>query len=166
MIGLLVLGTLVLWFFVARGIARRLARAVPMKAAVRPWASVGLFVVVFLLPVADELAAKPYFAVKCHRAAVLRVDAGRIKGRTVKAIALINNERIGGTPIPIFHSRVGYVDATTGEALANYDTFEGGGGALGRFIGFPPSHSLTGTFYCAPSDLEEAREKYGFSKLH
>jgi hypothetical protein len=166
MIGLLVVGALVVWFFVARRIARWLVRALPMKAGARPWAAVGLFLVVFLLPVADELAARPYFALMCHRAAVFRVNAERIRGKTVKTVALISNEPVGWTPVPVFHSRVGYMDATTGETLADYDTFEGGGGALGRLIGFPPSRSLTGEFYCAPADLEAAREEYGFRKLH
>jgi hypothetical protein len=166
MIGMMVLGAVALWVIVAVWIARRVARAIPMKASARPWAAAGLFVVFFLLPVGDELAARPFFERWCHERAVLHIDAQRIKGRTVRVLALIANERLKSALIPTFHSKVAYVDANSGEVLADYETLEGGGGALGRAIGFPPGHSITGTFYCRPTELEMAREKYGFVEVN
>jgi hypothetical protein len=162
MIGLLVLGALVVWFFVAGAIAKRFAKAIPMNSRWQPIAATGIFIVVFLLPVADELAARPTFERWCHRDAVFRVDPARIKGRTVHITATLKNVTVRGALIPILHSRFAYLDVSSGEQLAEYDTYAALGGVLVRTIGFPPSHSLTGTFYCAPNDLETVKEKYGF----
>jgi hypothetical protein len=47
--------------------------------------------------------------------------------------------------------------------LAQYDTYAALGGILVRSIGFPPTHSLTGSFYCAPDDLQFLGRDYGFA---
>jgi hypothetical protein len=162
MIGLLVLGTLVLWFFVARGIARRLARAVPMKAAVRPWASVGLFVVVFLLPVADELAAKPYFTALC-RNAVFRINAAQIKGRKVTETVDPSNEVVARAPVVILHSHFWYRNFATRELLGEYEIYRGHGGALATLLPFTGTPPLTGPLLCAPERVPPVAEQYSFT---
>jgi hypothetical protein len=166
MIGLLVLGALVLWFFVARGIAKRIAKAIPMRETARPWGASGLFVIVFLLPVADEIAARPYFIALCRAAATLKVDADKIRGKTVNVYADPSTGRMSGTLIPIFHSHFEYRDAASGEKLGEYDMYIGQGGLLAQAIGLASSHPITGSFFCAPEERLTAKQRYGFAVLN
>jgi hypothetical protein len=163
MIGLLVLGTLVLWFFVARGIAKRIARSTPVDTKRQPMAALGIFIVVFLLPVGDELVARPGFEILCHKRAVLKVDADKIKGKTVRIVGTIWSAPVDGAIMSTYRNQLTYVDASSGEVLAQYETYTAKGGALARAIGFPPSHSWTGSFYCAPEGIATAPQTYGFS---
>jgi hypothetical protein len=164
MIGLLVLGTLALWLTASVWIARRLARAIPMRPTARPWVAVGLFVIVFLLPVADEVGMRPWFIGRCHEAAVMKVNAEGIRGRKVIVTAEPKNGWVGGTLLPVYYSHIEYRDATTSEVLAEYGTYSARGGFLSRAIG--SSEPLTGTFYCAPEERRTAPERYGFTVLN
>jgi hypothetical protein len=161
MIGLLVLGALVLWFFVARGIARRLARALPMKTSVRSWATIGLLVVVFLLPVADELAARPYFMALCRQDEVLKIDAHRLRGRRVSVTVNPANQLVTRVPIEIVRSHVAFRDAETGDVLAEYDMYQGSGGLLAHFLSLTSTPGVTGRFFCSPEQESSLAEQYG-----
>jgi hypothetical protein len=165
MIGLLVLGALIVWFFIARGIAKRIAKAIPISARWHSIAAIGIFVIVFLLPVADELAAWPGFGILCHNRAVLAIDAARIKGKTVRIVGTVRSAQVDGAIMTTYRNQLTYVDASSGEVLGNYETYTAKGGVLARAIGFPPSHSWTGSFYCAPDGIAAAPETYGFSVL-
>jgi hypothetical protein len=162
MIGLLVLFMLALWLAAAIWIARRVARLIPVRPKWRPLVAIGLFLLVFFLPVADELAARPSFEAWCRKDAVFRVNTAKIRGATVRMSVPISNAPVKGAIIPTFHSRLVYADISSGEVLAQYDTYAALGGILVRSIGFPPTHSLAGSFYCAPDDLQSVKEKYGF----
>jgi hypothetical protein len=162
MIGLLVLAALIAWFFVARGIARWSAHAIPVKANVRPWASAGIFVLIFLLPVADELAARPYFMALC-RDAVFRINAKEIRGRKVTESVDPSNEVIARLPIVILRSHFWYRDVTTHELLAEYEIYRGRGGLLASLLSFTGTPPVTGSFYCAPKREPPLAQQYGFT---
>jgi hypothetical protein len=162
MIGLLVLGALIVWFFIARWIARWLARSLPIKANVRPWATVGFFMIVFILPVADELAARPYFMVLC-RNAVFRMNAEQIRGRTVKETVDPSNEVIARTPIVVLHSHFWYRDVATRELVGEYDIYRGRGGLLASLLAFTGTPPVTGSFVCAPPREPPIAQRYGFT---
>jgi hypothetical protein len=165
MIGLLVLGILALWVAAAFWMARRLARAIPMKAGARPWASFGLFVLIFLLPVADELAARPSFNALCREGSTERIDAQRIAGRTVRLVVNPRNARLKGTFVPVYHSHFEYRDAQTGDVLGGYEVYLAEGGLIARKLRFPTSRPLTGAFLCAPEDEGSIPKRYGFTVL-
>jgi hypothetical protein len=161
MIGLLVLGALVVWFFIARGIARWLGRALPIKANVRPWASAALFVIVFLSPVADELVARPYFMALCRQDEVLKMDAHAVRGRRVSVAVDPANQLVTRVPIEIVRSHVAFRDATTGAVLAEYDMYQGAGGRLARFLSLTSTPGITGRFFCSPEEDSSLAEQYG-----
>jgi hypothetical protein len=163
MIGLLVLSVLLLWFFAAGALARRIAKSLPMNPKWQPIGAVGIFVVLFLLPVADEIAARPGFEILCHKRAVLTVDAARIKGKTVRIVGIVWSAPLEGALMTTYRSQLAYVDANSGEVLGRYETYTAQGGALARAIGFPPSRSWTGSFYCAPDEIATAPKTLGFS---
>jgi hypothetical protein len=166
MIGLLGLAILALWVAASVWIARRIARAIPMKASGRPWAAAALFVVVFLLPVGDELAARPYFATLCRKGAVLRINAEKVKGRSLILTIDPSHAPVQGTPIPVFHSHYEYRDKQTGELLAEYELYSAQGGVLARLVGLNEAYPLTGTLFCAPEERVSMKTRYGFDVLN
>ena len=101
--------------------------------------AVALFVVIFLLPVADELAARPQFNSLCERGAVLKIDADRIKGKTVRLKLETLNAPVGGTPVPIDRSRLVFLDNATNEELGSYQIYSIRGGFLRWLTGWPES---------------------------
>jgi hypothetical protein len=165
MIGLLVLFMLALWLAAAIWIARRVARLIPVRPKWRPLVAVGLFLVVFLLPVADELAARPSFNRLCREGAVEKINVARIAGRTVRLVEDPQSAPLGGALIPIYHSHFEYRDSESGEMLGEYEMYIGEGGFLARLIRLPTSHPLTGTFFCAPQDEGSIPRRYGFVVL-
>jgi hypothetical protein len=164
MIGLLVLGMVIVWLAAAIWIARRVTRLIPANARWRPVASVGLFVGIFLLPVADELAMRPWFILHCHEAATMKINAKAIRGKAVIVTVEPLDGRLTGTLLPVFYSHFQYRDSVSGEVLAEYETYSGGGGFLSRSVGW--NRPLTGSFHCAPEERATAQQRYGFTFLN
>jgi hypothetical protein len=162
---LLVLFMLALWLAAAIWIARRVARLIPVRPKWRPVVAIGLFLLVFFLPVADELAARPSFNYLCRTGAVLKIDAEKIKGRNVILSANDSDGRMKGMLIPVFHSHFEYRDAISGEVLGEYEMYIGEGGLLARTVGLASAHPITGPFFCAPEDRLTAKQRYGFTIL-
>jgi hypothetical protein len=163
MIGLIAFAILFTWLAVVIWIARRISRHLKTKPSVRPIVSIIAGVVIFWLPVADELAARPYFEVLCHRSAALKVNSQKLNGKTVRVTVNPSNASVKGSPIPMFHSHVEYRDATTGEVLVEYEIYSAIGGLLARTFGLAHSHPLTGAFFCAPEERETLRRRYTFT---
>jgi hypothetical protein len=161
MIGLLVLCMLIVWLAAAIWIGRRATRLIPANARWRPVASVGLFVGIFLLPVADELAMRPWFILHCHEAATMKINAKAIRGKAVIVTVAPADGWLGGTLIPAYYSHFQYRDSVSGEVLAEYETYFGNGGLLSRSVGW--NRPVTGSFSCAPDERETARERYQFT---
>jgi hypothetical protein len=164
--GLILFGVLFVWTSVSARLARSLSRAIDIKPSLRAFASIALAILIFLLPVADELAARPYFEALCHKGAVLRIDEQKIRGKDVMLTIDPSNERVKWAIIPMFHSHFEYRDAVTTEVLAEYETYAAHGGVLARIIAFNGSHPWTGTFYCAPEVGADLRKRYGFVVLN
>jgi hypothetical protein len=147
MIGLLVLGMVIVWLAAAIWIARRATRLIPVGPKWRPLVAIGLFLLVFFLPVADELAARLSFYALCKEGAVLRIDQRKIKGTTVALTVDPSKALLTGHPIPILHSHFAFRDARTGELLAEYDTYQARGGLIARVIALTGDPPLTGSFF-------------------
>lgn len=165
MTGLMLFGGAFIWLFVALRLARWLSRMIKVRDSFRPLVSFALVLFIFLLPVADELAARPYFEALCHKAAALKIDAQRIRGKTVRLTVDPSNRLIAGTPIPILQSHFTYHDVVTGELMAEYDVLRARGGFLAQFAHLEGMHPLTGSFFCAPDREPPLAERYGFNVL-
>jgi hypothetical protein len=164
MAGLMLFGALFIWLFVVIQLARWLTRAAKVRDSLRRVVLFALVVFIFLLPVADELAARPAFEALCREGAVLRIDAQKIRGRVVR-VEIGPEQPVLGifTPIPIHHSHVAFRDASTGDLLGEYDTYRADGGLLGRQLRpLGPSGPLTGTYSCVPKDEGTISKRYAF----
>jgi hypothetical protein len=166
MAGLLLFTVVAIWLAVAISLARRISSVIRLNPIPR-WIGTSCFgLVLFLLPVADELAAKPSFYQLCRSAAVLKIKAEKIKGRSMLLTIHPSHERISGTIVPVFHSHYAYRDRQSGEVLAEYELYSGQGGVLARWIGFARSQPLTGSLFCAPEERVAMEAQYDFIVLN
>jgi hypothetical protein len=167
MAGLTLIALLVVWVSACAVIANWAARKWK-TGSVRVIVRALIFTVVFLLPVADELLARPQFAALCREGAVLRIDAEKIKGKTIRLEISPKNQVVEKTPIPILHSRYSYREATTNEELAHYDVYAALGGFMSQWTGFPEGrHPWTiERSTCVPPDEGTLAKRYQFSLIN
>ena len=140
MAGLLSIALLVGWIIVSILLARRLTsrlkngllRAVLMTLAV---------IVLVALPVADEIIGGFQFRALCRDNAVLKIDAERIKGKTIRMVIDPSNKDVDNTAVRIYYSRVSYRDAVTGEELGSNSDYVAMGGILIRALAM--GHEMT-----------------------
>lgn len=165
--GLIFLAAVGIWTFISLFLARWLLGLLKVKR-LQTVTILVLTVTIFLLPVADELAARPEFNRLCKKAAALRIDAERINGRTVQVILQVLNEKVQDSPLPILHSKLALRDTKTDEVLGSYDTYSVRGGVLARWIGWPEGESpwTYGKAGCGPNvDWNSLPNRYGFKLI-
>lgn len=164
MAGLLSIALLVGWFIAAVWLARRLTsrlkngllRAVLMTLAV---------VVLVALPVADEIIGGFQFRALCRDNAELKIDAEKIKGKTIQVVVDPANQDVDNTPIRIYYSRFSYRDVNSNEELATYSRYVAVSGWLVRALAmgntFPPLTIHPST--CNLTGQGDLSKKYGFT---
>ncbi len=162
MAGLILIGLLIGWFFVARWLARLLTRTV--KNEVLRGLSTALIVALLLvLPLADEIIGGFQFRALCKENAVLKVDAEKIKGKTIRVVINPSNKDVENTAVRIYFSHLSYLDVATGEELASYSWYVAKSGQLMRILAMghemPP---MTFPSSCSGS----LPESYGFKLIN
>lgn len=127
-----------------------------------------LFVVLFPLPVLDELIARPQIERLCREGAVLKIDEQKIKGRRVKYSAEPLHADVPGIAIPMTYTKAVFRDEGTGEELGSRGSYAIKGGWFIRALGISESNSpLIVEAYCAPSEGEhEAANRLGFKIIN
>jgi hypothetical protein len=122
---------------------------------------------VFVLPVADELLARPKFNALCEEGAVLKIDAQRIRGRTIRLDIDPSERPMEGMIVPILHSHLSYRDVTTGEEMAHYEVYLARAGLLSRLLEFPEGGGgLTGLGTCWPPAVGTLPQRFGFTLIN
>ena len=165
MAGLLSIAVLIAWFAVAIWIAKRLTKAVKNSQLriVLIFLCVGALLV---LPVADEIIGGFQFRALCRENAVLRIDAEKIKGKTIRVIPepTEGSRDAEGVAIRIYYYRLSYRDTETGEELASYSTYTARSGWLVRLFGtssgLPPLTVHPST--CSPPNEGSLPKEFGF----
>lgn len=152
MTGILLIFVVGMWFFIVKAIYkanfrdRESNRKTKIKAAL-------FWLIVFPLPVADEVIGGIQFRVLCAMNTGLKIDAEAIKGKTVKIVVDPSNETVRFSPLKIWHSQFSFRDITTNEEYAHYGHYSVDGGLFIRALGISNSNSpLTiPTPYCRGS---------------
>lgn len=134
MAGLLSLALLVGWFIAALWLARQLTSKVK-NGVLRTALMIPAVIVVVGLPVADEIIGGFQFRALCRERAVLKIDAEKIKGKTVRMVSDPENKDLENTIVRIYYTRVSYRDVTTQEELASNGYLVAMGGQLIRALG-------------------------------
>jgi hypothetical protein len=168
MVGLTILAVLLFWIVLSLGITWLIMKKLPLKRF-KFIAALPLFVIVFLIPVADELLARPQFEALCRKGNVIRIDAQKIKGKTVRLEIQPFNQEIEGAIIPILHSHYSYRDVATDEEFAWYDVYEARGGLMAQWVGFPEGRNPWTISHpsCSPSrHSHQIAKDFGFTLIN
>lgn len=133
MAGLLSIAFVIVWFFAALWLARRLTGL--MNAGILRSTLTALAVVVLAaLPLTDEIIGGFQFRELCRERALLKIDETKIKGKMVRMVSDPANKDIDGTAVRIYYTRVSYRDATTQEELGSNGYLVAMGGYLIRTL--------------------------------
>lgn len=163
MAGLIFIGLLMGWFFTARWLAKLLTRSVKNEVLRR--LSVAFIVILLLvLPVVDEIVGGFQFRALCKENAVLKIDAEKIKGKTIRVVINPSNKDVENTAVRIYFSSVAYQDTASGENLGSNSVYTAIGGFLIRSLA--GGHDMTPlTFHstCSGPGNLPTSEKYGFT---
>ena len=162
MFGLLSIALVVAWFFAARWIARKLTGSMSsrLKRTSLTWLAVA---VIFVLPVIDEIIGGFQFRALCKEHAVLKVNAEKIKGKTVRVVVDPSNKDVDNTAVRIYYTHLSYRDVETGEELANTRWYTATAGVLIRILTGNSGSTLT----IHPSTCSAGLSKsYGFTLIN
>lgn len=133
MTGLLLLAVVGLWAWACFAIARGFVKRFP-KSRLRLLFGPFVFLVLLVLPVADEIVGGFQFRSLCAKA-TLHVGVSHVPGRIARYSGDPIDEPVPNTAIPILRSRNVYIDTMTSELIARYDDFVAKGGLLIRALG-------------------------------
>ncbi len=168
MSGLLMIGLFITWVLASVMLSRWFGCKFCHPTA-RTAVAFASFVVLLVLPVADELIGMWQLDALCKGGSTLKINAERIRGRTIRVVIRPSWAQAAGTAIPISYSRYSYQDTTTGEELASYTSYDAKGGWLIRSLGlFDSNVPLVITKpWCAPEGHSGIFAKqYGFNVIN
>jgi hypothetical protein len=168
MTGLLLIAIAMGWFWVVMEVCGWVGRRVKSKW-VTP-ATALTFLILVPLPVIDEIVGGLQFSALCEKNAVLWVDAGNAKGKTVRLEITPKggDEKIEGTALRILRSHYSYRVVDSNEEIARYETYTVRGGWLIRALGISNSDAplTTGRSACAPEGRGMLDRTYGFTLIN
>ena len=165
MIGLMVLLVLCVWMFLANVIAKYILSHMQLDAGKKKTLiHIGLYILVFIAPVADEIIGGFQFRAMCMPENLLIYDENKLKSRSVvpRDVPLQTIDKV----IPIVVSTGQWEDHKTGELLVTYKLLHAKGGWLSRLIGFPEGNApFTFDGYCGPKGYYSLFEKLNVTKI-
>ena len=131
MTGILLLIVVGAWLWVCIVIARGLMR----RLGTNPWRWLlgpVVFATLLIAPVADEIVGGIQFKAMCEREAVLKIDAEKVRGRTLKQVGVQSFP--ANTVLRIERWQNSFVEAKSGEEMASYVWLRASGGWLIRAL--------------------------------
>ena len=133
MTGLLLLLVVTIWAFAAYWLTRLIATKVP-NAGRRISARIGVFLVLFALPLADEIVGLFQFQHLCRQHSGIQVDRAKAIGKTVH-LAPMPSEEVSGTWVKIVLQPIRFLEKASGEPVMSYSGLTAYGGWLIRTLG-------------------------------
>ena len=141
MSGLLFLGVVGLWVWACVAMTRWIMRRIDSKPR-RLLTGMGVFVLLLVLPVADEIVGGFQFRALCEKnASRFQMGVGNPEGRTTKVTFDQSDHVAEFTAIPISYSRLEYHDVATGELVVAFDSYSAQGGVFIRALGISNNDS-------------------------
>jgi hypothetical protein len=169
MTGLLLIAVVAGWLFVAWWIAKKATAKITAsgkKTALR----VGITALLMALPLTDEIVGGFQFRALCSEGAVLKIDAEKIRGRTVRLVIdpPSNAEVLPGKALKISHSYFRFLDISSGEELASYHQYLVNGGWLIRSLGISGNNSplIISPSACSPRNRGTLDKQYNFTLIN
>lgn len=125
MIGIYLLFLLGVWTAFVAWLSVKITKRLP-ESKWRPLIGIALFIMLLPLLLIDEMVGKRQFERLCRENSTIYI-APDAKGRTVY-LAETPDKVAKGTWVRIVLHPWRYVDATTGETIVSYNSFQAGGG--------------------------------------
>lgn len=148
MSGLIILVVLGIWGFVSYSLARMIGTGIKNEK-IKIISNCALMTLVFIAPVADDIAGGFQFRALCDKGAVLNIDEQKAKDKTV-VYQRVKDRHLTSYIVPILERYWSYKDIESEEILVSWRTYEAQGGWLSRAIGFPqgsPPYTFDGKCY-------------------
>jgi hypothetical protein len=167
MTGLLLLVLVGLWMWACVAITRAVLRRV-QSPSWRWLVAPTLFTVLLTLPVTDEIVGGFQLRALCDKNAVLKIDAEKAKGKTVRVVIQPSNEVVPGQALRTLHSHFSYRIVDSEEEIARYDTYVIKGGWFIRALGISNNNSplTVGQPFCSPPNRGLLDRTYGFTLIN
>lgn len=167
MTGLLLLFVVGIWFFITIKIVIFIAGKLP-KMWWRPVVGIGLFVLIFPLPLLDEIVGGQQFEQLCKENSTMQVDRQKAIGKTVYKADLADI-KINDKWIPITVQQWHFVDINTDKPILSYNVLFASGGRLMRMLGISEGGApLIVRQGCRPEEHPssvQAFEKFGINMV-
>jgi hypothetical protein len=151
MSGLLFLGAVGLWVWACVAMTRWIMRRIGSKPR-RLLTGVGVFVLLLVLPVADEIVGGFQFRALCEKNAVFRLGVEKPEGRITRFSADPANEVVPNTAIKIYVSGIAYTDVQSGQLVVKFHRYAAEGGIFIRTLGISQGNApiTMGSSSCSP----------------
>ena len=148
MIGLLFLGTVVVWLSVCVWMAQKLGNVVTKPPWRIPVSLIG-FILLLSLPFVDEVIGKRQFETLCRTNGVESADVSKARGKKVK-VEFGERMLLEGMILPIREANVLFGDAESGEVLIRHKNYYADGGWLMRntWLSMGSSHPILFGGFC------------------
>lgn len=151
MTGIILLLAIAIWAVVAYALTKGVASKIP-KGSWRVPGCLGIFFVLFALPILDEVIGIFQFQHLCRHNAVINVDRSKAVGKTVY-LADVPSEEVRGTWVRVVRRPVRFLEAATGEPVVSYDRLTAYGGWFTRVLGISEGNApLLFRGSCVPGD--------------
>lgn len=163
MSGIFLIVILVIWFIAVKTIVNSIFLTMQnniLKHLLYPI----LFVLIFILPVADDIIGGFQFRALCKPENFLTYDAEKVRGKKVKTKDSTIHKLNKAVPIRVLTRK--WYDADNGEILITYKMYNATGGWLSQLIGFPegsPPYTFDGT--CNSKEYYELFDKLNITTI-
>lgn len=132
MTGLLLIVVVAIWIAIVIWLARKFVSFLPDRSW-RRFVQLGVFVMLFPLPLVDEIVGGWQFARLCKQHGTIQVDREKVKGATIYYVPT-DSVDIKGLWLPVRHQAWRHVYKSTGAMAMQYDSFHATGGWLIRTL--------------------------------
>lgn len=164
MTGLYLFGVLGIWLALVAWFSRSLVKKLP-KNWRRSVFSALIFLVLFPIPLIDEIVGGIQFRRLCNEKSGIKLDVVNIRGRTAWFSESRRSE-IKFWTINVTEAKRIYVDVATQEPLYHYYRLEAKGGWFIRALGISEGDApMLFPSLCQPSDIEDIESKYGITVI-
>lgn len=151
MSGLIALFVLGVWGLIVYFASFYVVKKITVKS-IKISAQIAVAVLLFIIPVADDIMGGFQFRSVCSKESVLVVDEEKVKGKTVVSMGAKDSKLVNYI-LPITKLNFSYKDFHTNEILISWNDFRAEGGWLSHAIGFSEGHPpYTFNGYCYPEN--------------
>ncbi len=164
--GSILLIVLISWVLLAKVIAKFFLSRMQLEAGMKnTLVYVGLFIMTFIAPVADEIIGGFQFRAMCTPENMLVYDSEKVRGKALQ-YKDVPSYSIDDMILPARVTQSEWVNPSTGEVLITHRIFYSSGGLLSRLIGFPEGNSpLTFNGQCDLREYYELFDKLNIQEL-